>query len=831
MKRTVAVGIAVLTFLLTASLLWRAGPDESHPAPTEHRLTKDAEKVVKNIRKEWMEKMHAAAPGTDWRAIEKENGLALQDLRNRAEPPRVSRWTEIGSRNLAGRMHAAALSADGDSIYGGSSLGGVWKGSIDGEGWRPLSDNLYGGAHGIAVADGPPEIVTAITDGGQVRYTDDGGTTWLTPIGPADLLQECKRVLRDRAEADRIYLLVRATVSSSKLWRSDDGGRNYTRIARLSTSPADIWLDRVTGGDLYLMMGNQALRTSDQGVTWDTLGVLPVAAPSNVVLTGSEEGAPTLYAAALNGANWELYRSEDAGMTWEYRYLIDDFWETLTASITDRDMVLFAGVEMWRSIDGGGSFARKNFWYDYYDDPVNMLHADFPGADCVWIPGTGERFYLASDGGLYKSDDLLATVTNISLDSLAVSQYYSTLTSANDPDLILAGAQDQGYQRSTGAAIGNWRDFDQLWSGDYGHMTSSDGTHGFVYSVYPGFLLRQEGEANPSLSSHDFPAGASYNVWMPYVLADPEDAEKCYFCGDRLYHYRFGAHGAIIDASIQDFTVAGGSFLSSFNVSPVNANRRIGCMNNGILWYTSDGGATWNVSPDTGPSQGYLYGTEVAFSPADEWTAYVGGSGYSGSGVYRTVDGGVSWEPVGDGLPSTMVYEISFEGTGSGLLYAATEAGPYRFDPAIDTWSYIGGAEAPLTTFWSVEAVPAAGVVRFGTYGRGIWDYATDDAATDIAGADLPLPTGRVMVNFPNPFNPTTTIRFVLDEAGPYTLSIYDVTGRRVRLLASGTDAAGEREEVWDGRNDAGRPSASGVYTARLESNGRAKVRRMVLAR
>mgnify|MGYP000051848294 CR=1 FL=1 len=74
-------------------------------------------------------------------------------------------------------------------------------------------------------------------------------------------------------------------------------------------------------------------------------------------------------------------------------------------------------------------------------------------------------------------------------------------------------------------------------------------------------------------------------------------------------------------------------------------------------------------------------------------------------------------EGAGTGLPATLVYGLALESPTSEALYAATEAGPYRLDPGTDTWEYIGGSTAPLTTYWCVEAVPAAQVVRFGTYG------------------------------------------------------------------------------------------------------------------
>ncbi|HPU86411.1 MAG TPA: FlgD immunoglobulin-like domain containing protein, partial [Candidatus Latescibacteria bacterium] len=76
--------------------------------------------------------------------------------------------------------------------------------------------------------------------------------------------------------------------------------------------------------------------------------------------------------------------------------------------------------------------------------------------------------------------------------------------------------------------------------------------------------------------------------------------------------------------------------------------------------------------------------------------------------------------------------------------------------------------------------------------------------------------------NTPNPFNPSTTIRFTLTEAGHVTLAVYDVNGRLVRTLVGPTASAaqtfpsGPHEVVWDGRDSNGREVASGVYLVRL---------------
>ncbi|MSS72259.1 MAG: T9SS type A sorting domain-containing protein [Candidatus Latescibacteria bacterium] len=78
-------------------------------------------------------------------------------------------------------------------------------------------------------------------------------------------------------------------------------------------------------------------------------------------------------------------------------------------------------------------------------------------------------------------------------------------------------------------------------------------------------------------------------------------------------------------------------------------------------------------------------------------------------------------------------------------------------------------------------------------------------------------------------FNPATSIRFSVPEAGLVQLRIYDVAGRVVRMLMAGAQGAGRFQVAWDGTDEAGRRVASGVYFYRLEASGATLTRKMLL--
>lgn len=721
----------------------------SLPAPTEHVLPNTAEESNKEARRAWMAAIHKAAPGVDWREIERQNGLTEQLRRSQAivtanatatASTSASNWTEIGSRNLAGRMHCAVFSTDGTKLYAGSSLGGVWRGNLNGTDWEPLSNNLYGGAHELAVVPGAtandPDVIVTATNGGSVHVSFDDGASWQPSAGASISSLRGLAVLDDANHTILIYGRGSGIYGGTTvLLASTDSGQSFQlRWQTSGTWLGWMWVPRTGAGastDVYVIRSGVVHRSTNGGQSFNAVGT--VSTNSNRgVLAGSEAGSPTLYAAVrLNGSNdWQLHRSDDAGVNWDLVHTYSDFWESLCASPINPNRVVRAGVECFVSEDGGVNFNKINNWWDYYSNPSVFLHADLPGVHCWLNPAqpSQELWYLSTDGGLYVSADELATVQNLSLEGLGVSQYYSTLSSSNNWDLIAAGAQDQGYQRGSRTppqGPGPSTDFDQLISGDYGHLTSSDGTHGIVYSTYPGFILVHIGENNPLLYQVDFPNGSD-QAWLPPVVADPLDTTKFFFCADSLYRYdriSFSMWSETLHSS-HVFTNGGADYISALAFAPSDPQRAYAVNNDGDLFYSSDHGVTWSNSSSPGPNAHYFYGNTLAVHPTDPDEIFVGGSGYSGAGVRRSTNGGVSWQPEVTGLPSTMVYGLAFTTNGSGDVYAATEAGAYRWDSDTEEWTNIMGIEAPITTYWSVESVDDGDTMRFGTYGRGIWDFS-----------------------------------------------------------------------------------------------------------
>jgi hypothetical protein len=148
--------------------------------------------------------------------------------------------------------------------------------------------------------------------------------------------------------------------------------------------------------------------------------------------------------------------------------------------------------------------------------------------------------------------------------------------------------------------------------------------------------------------------------------------------------------------------------------------------------------------------------------------------------------------------------------------------------------SFVSGVSEAVSNEFGVSGVLAEPIVVTAVsfdYGiNPLLIVVEEQTGTDPAD-DMP-PTYFLANNYPNPFNPVTTITYSIDRSSHVTLRIYDVSGRLVRTLVNEMQEPGRRYTVtWDGRNSFGRNVSSGIYFCRLTTEARTSTRKMVLMR
>ena len=192
--------------------------------------------------------------------------------------------------------------------------------------------------------------------------------------------------------------------------------------------------------------------------------------------------------------------------------------------------------------------------------------------------------------------------------------------------------------------------------------------------------------------------------------------------------------------------------------------------------------------------------------------------------------------PVRVGKPTTLFATFSDGERGGGTVSAAEySVGPV---PAA------AGAGMPMSGTFGTTNVQASAALPTASVVNGnlrLWVRARDAAGNWGGAAAIDVitsGTGTVSVEdahvdflapaSPNPFRGRTAFRFGLARAGDVRLELYDVSGRRVRTLASGTLPAGEHSSAWDGRDEHGNAVRPGVFFVRLSTPTRTFHARLV---
>ncbi len=186
-----------------------------------------------------------------------------------------------------------------------------------------------------------------------------------------------------------------------------------------------------------------------------------------------------------------------------------------------------------------------------------------------------------------------------------------------------------------------------------------------------------------------------------------------------------------------------------------------------------------------------------------------------------------------EGIEGALVYIF----TETGIPVASTRAdagGNYEF-AGLAPGSYIIQAGHPgyITLFnGNVQSRELVTPVQIGA-GLHEFNFILSLQSGTVVGHSAPKVPDRLELyqNYPNPYNPETTIAFDLPEARHAKLTVYNINGKTIRILHDGKTGVGQHKVVWDSRSDTGRRVSSGVYFYKLVTPNQVLVRKMVLLR
>jgi photosystem II stability/assembly factor-like uncharacterized protein len=488
-----------------------------------------------------------------------------------------------------------------------------------------------------------------------------------------------------------------------------------------------------------------------------------------------------------------LYRSSNMGESWQL--VIADYYTpllsfpdgTIWAVHSNRSELIF------RSTDNGHTWLGA--------DTLNA----FAGYTTAVIDQTGSVFVGTYRSGMFKR----------SIDGTTWEQ-----TNAGFPNLtsqISTIAEGSGGVAFAGTS-------------SFGCFTSTDGGENWARN-FPGYSTREDNSIS-RLAVH--PSG------LVFAATDYAYAPWLMFTSDQGDHWQFPAGFAyandvcIGSNGIVYICGAGGVQRSTdlgttWNTLPCPGSvfRRIHVTNQGNLvvltTMTDPGNGTWyytETSTDAGT-------TWAVSSPRDDRTP-VGDyastpNGYifaaTPNGVYRSTNVGLSWSPVNSGLASTDVQALT--SNPMGVIFAGTNSsGVFRSTNYGEEWESFNTAltDSSITSLYCNPS----GYLYAGGRNLGIFKTVESTTGVDPEG-DIPTQFS-LSRNYPNPFNPTTEIRYHIPHSSYVSLKVFDVIGREVVTLVDDIRVAGNHNISW---NASGVPS--GVYFYRLQAGNFMKTRKLVI--
>jgi hypothetical protein len=766
------MNICFLCISLSISLIWTSchqdQPASDYPSPTLVNPNQEEGENSK-AREAWEALIHRTAPGIDWQEMDASTRRILRKERSKQREQGISRtnetfangnlsgtWSERGSHNQAGNLVIVDYDPDTDHIYGISAGGIVWRGNLNGTGWTSLNDDIQFSTNVLQVipnASGGKRILAAI--GKNIWYSDNNGSTWTQStldVSFYDNWGSARNLVALDDTGNSLYYLVHtwdATPWASRMWvyYSSDRGNSFNRIGVLGplsgsggvgSSQSSLWCP-LEGTEAFLLhQGEELYRLANGNLTLlNTNSTLP--AQTWLDLDGFQGSSTTTLYALMNKSN--LYKSTDLGANWTY---VDDLsvnsWNVgIGVSADNPDILFFGEVECYRTNNGGNSWSRVTKWWRYYTYP-DSLHADIMDLKSFKKTDGTPFTLIANHGGLHVSYNNLIHTANIGLQGLNISQYYDVRTDPLNDSYIYGGTQDQGFQKTTLGNAPGPVNFDQVISGDYGHFAFSQNDQS-LWKVYPFGSISYYNNAQASSGTANFSIPGSHPPVADWIYptsetADPAD-NTIYVAGGNL---NSGSGSYLIEltaATSAPYSITGNqisyNFRSNSNTgtSPISAiepdwidnNRLYVATDDGTFFYSNDLGASWNISSlGNGPGEYWLYGSCILSSRVTPNKVIFAGSGYSNPPVFVSTDGGQTFTSMSNGLPNTLVHEIVGNADET-LYFAATEVGPFVYDVAAGQWFSMMGIAAPIQRYYSVEYIETQDVVRFGTYGRGIWDF------------------------------------------------------------------------------------------------------------
>ena len=745
----------------------------------------------------------------------------------------------------------------GDSYYGN----GILKSTDGGVTWAHVSGDFFLGVSISRLAIDPNDashLYAAVLRGrgGDRRVSPpihstyglweskDGGVTWALLKAAPPVSLGATDIRLDPQNPTTLY----ASFWSDAIYKSTDGGANWASI----------------------MNGLPAAANFAAGLTRFSLGLSHPAGQSAVLYTGFDwvdtaghRHAARIFKSTNQGASW--VEMPTVGATANDSVLgycgTQCFYDNVVETDPTNPNILFVAGSfgynlsppsggVFRSDDGGLTW--KNIGWDMHPD-FHALAFDPNNTANVLIGNDGGVWFSSDRGGRPNASDPLSAADwqDLNGGGLQITQFTSIATNPKRPARFWGGSQDNGTERKS--AISNtWFD---VASGDGGQVLVDPTDFHYVYGTYFSISPYRMTDGGANFFTNQFIENGinladRSEFYTPFTM-NQLNPNQLFLGTYRLYrtdNAKAASAGDVLWKPISPDLTSGCTGASpngarNCTLSAIGVGGGTGVYTgslDGFVYFSPDAqvstNPTWTQvgihghagNPHSLPNRPVAW---IAVDRSNDRIAYVAFNGYNAATpkqpghVFKTTDGGGTWNDISGNLPDNPVNSITLDPAYPNTLYAATDVGPFVTYNGGASWSALGTG-FPTVAIDQIDLDPGHRVLAAGTHGRGAWKINDTSAAVPalvISKADADVPVGPG-----SNINYTITLRNI-GNAAATGVTITDPVPANTTFVSAGqggTNVAGVI--TWTGLTVPAGGSVAVHLTVQITSSLKSKVTSIV---
>lgn len=680
---------------------------------------------------------------------------------------------QIGPALMSGRItDLVGHPTNARILYAGTAGGGVWKSSDGGSSFVSIFDKYAQSIGAVAVDPNNPDQVlwvgtgetwtrNSVSVGDGLYKSTDGGANW-KKVG-FEKSERISSIQINPKNSDEVYVGVLGPLwGDSKergVYKTSDGGKSWTQLLAgdNNTGCSELIVDKNNPNVLYAAFWeyrrtawgfnsggakSAMYKSTDAGKTWNKIhNGLPKGKMGRFAIALAPSDSKILYAGVESEKDMGLYKSTDAGESWEY--LNKDFglvvrpfyFSRIVIDPKNPDIVLKAGLYGSMSRDGGKTFKQINGNY----------HADVH--DYWFDINNSDRFYLATDGGVYRTWDAGGNTEMVN--DIPVSQFYHVSVDNEEPYNVYGGLQDNGSWFGPSSSSGGIeaRDWTSVGYGD-GFRVIKHPSKPYVYSEMQGAegLWRYDMERNQTRNIKIFTVEDDTKLrfnWNAPLTQSPNNDDRIYQ-GSQFLHVSndMGNNWTKISPDLTTNDPNKQKQEESGGISKDNSGAENHCtiftiaespLDEKVIWVgtddgnvqvTKDGGKTWSnvIGNISGvPANTWCYHIEASnFNKASAYAVFDGHTANDGhTYVYKTTDFGKSWKNIVTDDVYGFARNIQEDYVDEDLLFLGTEFGLYVTIDGGAHWTKFTN-NMPAAAVHYIELQKKTNDLVLATHGRGI---------------------------------------------------------------------------------------------------------------